>query len=408
MSLNCIKIIFFIVFVLHAGSNKIYALNIDDLRNNPFDIPSEFESIVYIKTGNIICTGTLINHRTILTAAHCFNDSGQAQIFLGNDVDEDSPFKQTSSFMNYPDSKRYINFTGASYDLALISLKDPLTEISALDISNTIPNINDEIYLSGFGLYGTGSNPDQGFDSKKRWGTNTISTISEEDLINGVSNLNNSPDKNIYVIYFDKNNSPMESMISLGDSGSPLLIKEDDEYLLVGVASWIKKGLDQKRGYGASAGFTSIEQNLLWIEDNNPLRYISSISDGTWTQNSNWDEMSYPSNQFPDKSNYSTESAKYYSVSLRNSIELKGTIEIDTLFVSDTGFLELESGSSLTVLLDSVIDQGSISNQGSFHSSNLYISDGIFENYENSLFENILQITKGSLLNNCSIKAAII
>ena len=173
----------------------------------------------------------------------------------------------------------------------------------------------------------------------------------------------------------------LESMISLGDSGSPLLIKDDEMYFLIGVASWVKKGLEQNRGYGSSAGFVSIEQNSLWINDNNPLRYISSISDGNWSQNSNWDEVSYPSNISPDELNYSTESAKYYSVSLLNSINLKKVIEIDSLDIINTGYLSVEPNSSLTVLLDSNIHQGSINNQGIFNSFNLFIENGIFENH---------------------------
>ena len=82
-----LKAFVFIVYILLVGSNKIYAINVDDQRDNPLNVPSGLESIVYIKTGNIICTGTLINHRTILTEAHCFNDSQQAQILLGDNVE---------------------------------------------------------------------------------------------------------------------------------------------------------------------------------------------------------------------------------------------------------------------------------------------------------------------------------
>ena len=178
--------------------------------------------------------------------------------------------------------------------------------------------------------------------------------------------------------------------------------------ILIGVASWVKKGPYQNRGYGSSAGFVSVEQNLLWINDNNPLRYISSISDGKWSLNSNWNEESYPSNQSPDELNYSTESAKYYSVSLQNSINLKKTIEIDSLDVINNGYLLLEPNSSITVLLDSNIQEGSINNKGSFNSTNLFIENGNFDNYNNSSFVNIFRITKGSLLNNGSITAAII
>ena len=89
------------------------------------------------------------------------------------------------------------------------------------------------------------------------------------------------------------------------------------------------------------------------------MRHTSSISDGNWSQNSNWSGLRHPSNHSPNELNYSAESAKYYSVALLNSINLKADIEIDSLDVINTGRLDLEPNSSLVVLLDSFIHQGS-------------------------------------------------
>ena len=64
-----------------------------------------------------------------------------------------------------------------------------------------------------------------------------------------------------------------KSSISLGDSGSPLLIKNGETYQVIGIASWIRKSLDNlDRGYGASAGYASVSQNKNWINQNNPLK----------------------------------------------------------------------------------------------------------------------------------------
>ena len=60
------------------------------------------------------------------------------------------------------------------------------------------------------GLHGTGSLPDLNFDKNKRWGTNILSIISEEDVINGISS-NNSPDKIILGFYFDENETSLKA-----------------------------------------------------------------------------------------------------------------------------------------------------------------------------------------------------
>lgn len=397
------KFLIILTFFLTTYSELIKAINYDDERAEISDKPNDFESIVYIDTGNKVCTGTLINHRTVITAAHCYKEGEKAKIYLGNEIKTEEGFKETSSFIVYPDNKRYIGFTGASYDLALISLKEPLA-IKAIEPDKSPQSLGEEVYLSGYGLYGTGSNPDQGFDKTKRWGTNNLEDINDEDFFNGAS-FNFSKDKEIYVINFDKNQGNLESMISLGDSGSPLLIKKDGSFFLIGIASWIKKNSKNDRGYGSSAGFTSIEQNYEWIMMNNPLRNVISIGDGNWIDESNWEESRFPNNNEPSASKYSNERSNYYSVNLKNLISLNDEITLDVLNINLDGQLTLQNRANLDVLLSTNIDKGVMKNEGIFKSADLAIYSGNFLNNKEVDIRGNIVMYEGEFTNNSNVYA---
>ena len=397
-------ILFLSIFFIYSGN--IHAINLDDGRIDPFDGIEDFNSVVYVKVGNAVCSGAVINNRTILTAAHCLIEGEIAEIFVGNEINDDSLKIETTSFIRLPEDRRYALFNGASYDLALISLKEPLQNITPLSLNLTLPALNSEVYISGFGLHGTGSNPDQEFDSKKRWGTNKLSIISKESSIVGPSTLSNTPDKTILSISFDENISWLESLVSLGDSGGPLLLKENGSFTIIGITSWVSQSLDsQNRGYGASAGFSSIEQNAEWISLNNPLRAVTSTLDGAWSLNETWNDAFYPNNFSPSNENYNTISARYYSASINNSISLSDSIEIDQLNISDLGDLVLNKGSSLTVLMNTNILKGNITNNGTFLSSALFVNGGTYENEKTSSFIKQIEIKKGELVNNGDITA---
>ena len=385
-------------------SEYIHAINLDDQRIDPFEGIEDFNSIVYVKVGNAVCSGAVINNRTILTAAHCLIEGEIAEIFIGNEINDDSIKLKTTSFIRLPEDRRYALFNGASYDLALISLKEPLQNTTPLSLSPTLPALNSEVFISGFGLHGTGSIPDQEFDSKKRWGTNTLSVISKESSVVGSSTLSNTPDKIILGISFDKNVSSLESLVSLGDSGGPLLIQEDGSFKIIGVTSWISRGLDRlNRGYGASAGFSSIEQNAEWISLNNPLRAVTSSLDGAWSLNETWNDAYYPNNFTPSSENYNSISARYYSASINNSISLSDSVEVDELSISNLGNLVLNKDSSLSVLMNTNILKGNITNNGTFSSSALFVNEGTYKNENTSVFIKQIEIKKGELINNGDI-----
>ncbi len=403
MKKNHLSSLIFLLLIFYISN--LFAINLDDNRLNPFDDIEDFEGVVYVKVGSSICTGALINHRTILTAAHCLIEGEKAEIFIGNVIDNDSSTIITTSFVKLPEEKRYETFNGASYDVALISLKDPLLEITPINLNPLLPSINDEVYVSGYGLHGTGSSPDQDFDKKKRWGKNTISIIADESALNGTS-ISSSSDKKIIGLNFDEDVGRLESMISLGDSGSPLLVKREGEYSIVGIASWIKKNASKlNRGYGASAGFSSVQQNQDWLEENNPLRIVTSISDGKWSIDSNWDDPVFPSNQYPILENYNTTSAKYYSVNVANAINLNESIQVDSLKISEYGHLSLKNNSSLEVLIDIHTERGNLNNEGTLTGSNLFLHKGSFVNKNEVLISKNIHVDDASIVNTGTISA---
>ena len=144
-------ILFLSIFFIYSGN--IHAINLDDGRIDPFDGIEDFNGVVYVKVGNAVCSGAVINNRTILTAAHCLIEGEIAEIFVGNEINDDSVKIETTSFIRLPEDRRYALFNGASYDLALISLKEPLQNITPLSLNLTLPALNSEVFISGFGLH---------------------------------------------------------------------------------------------------------------------------------------------------------------------------------------------------------------------------------------------------------------
>jgi uncharacterized protein with beta-barrel porin domain len=303
---------------------------------------------MFFRADGFVCSGTLINPRTVLFAAHCVNDIPEEEYNVNGvpaawsfNVNALPGFQNwfANNFRSNPnlavfnvnrifwDQRSVEDAFGLGFieaDIALASLDTPaagiptwallFTTLPAPDSIDPVRGTGYHVNMVGYGATGTAATGGSaGIDWRRRAAENMLGgffSLDDQDNVIFGPGPDTFP-QNLYQFDFDSQNRnfvrdinvhrddalPNEGTTAGGDSGGPLILGAanntlSNEDLVIGVLSGGSRFFGGSQPF-SSIGTTSFYQplSLYWqyIVANNPYRYVSAkAGNGNWEDANHW------------------------------------------------------------------------------------------------------------------------
>ena len=222
---------------------------------------SSYPSVFFLEQqGNRkVCAATVIHQQWALTAAHCVE-----QTLLGNILANGRDFavlvgdqgREIDAVIIHPE---FDLENAADVDLALLRFKQASTTPRAMPLHLQELEPDSIVTLLGWGYFGLGTTGRQYNDGSLRLARNRITDVDRRFKIR----FDDPRDRASQAL-------PLEGVPSLGDSGGPALLENEDGLFLIGITvgevTVIGFSEETQGEYGAIAIYEIVALQLDWIE----------------------------------------------------------------------------------------------------------------------------------------------